>query len=568
MLICGIKATHDAGVALIQDGALLASIEVEKLNNGRRYSPLARLDAVDEIVRAAGVDPAAVDRFVIDGWHPTPGGTSATVQLAEGADPAVLPVAPYVEGADGDPLARYEFGPVNFGGGLVSGYSSYHHATNHVLGCYCTSPFAARGEDAVVVIWDGGMLPTAYQVSVRGGRTVRALGPLLPVHGYVFADFCRQFGPFDRARPEDDHAPDAVERYLEVAGKAMAYAGLGTATGAVYARFAELFADWPSNNPGHDGFELAQKIRANQDQFFPGGTDADIIAGIQDYLGRALLRATTDLVRTHFGGVLPNLCLGGGCALNIKWNTRLRESGVFKEVWIPPFPNDSGAAIGTACCEMFVRDERHVLEWDTFRGPTLAPCDPPRGWTAEPCDERRLAEILHRTGEPVVVLSQRAELGPRALGNRSIIAPAVDGRMKDLLNGMKGREGYRPVAPVCLAGRAREVFEPGTPDPYMLFEHRVRREWRSRVPAIVHLDGSARLQTVDESTASPIVAILTEYERLSGIPLLCNTSANLGGRGFFPDVATAARWGRTRRIWSDGTLYVDPAFTGPTLDRQ
>ena len=127
--------------------------------------------------------------------------------------------------------------------------------------------------------------------------------------------------------------------------------------------------------------------------------------------------------------------------------------------------------------------------------------------------------------------------------------------MKELLNDLKGRDHYRPVAPICLASRAPEVFEPGTPDPYMLFEHRMRPGWADRVPAIVHLDGTARLQTIDESTRSPIVAILSAYERLSGIPVLCNTSANLNGHGFFPDVATAAQWGRTRFIWSDGLLY-------------
>jgi carbamoyltransferase len=111
------------------------------------------------------------------------------------------------------------------------------------------------------------------------------------------------------------------------------------------------------------------------------------------------------------------------------------------------------------------------------------------------------------------------------------------------------------VARICLEARAPEVFTPGTPDPYMLFEHRVRPGWAERVPAVVHLDGTARLQTVDESSDSSVGRVLAAYSELSRLPLLCNTSANFEGCGFFPDVASAARWGRTRYIWSEGELY-------------
>ncbi|MEE3922504.1 carbamoyltransferase C-terminal domain-containing protein [Micromonospora sp. BRA006-A] len=150
-----------------------------------------------------------------------------------------------------------------------------------------------------------------------------------------------------------------------------------------------------------------------------------------------------------------------------------------------------------------------------------------------------------------MVVDGRAELGPRALGHRSIIAPAHDPAMKDRLNEIKLRESYRPVAPICLEERAPEVFDPGTPDPYMLFEHHIRPGggWRDRVPAVVHADGSARLQTV--GPAHPLLfELLTAYERHSGIPVLCNTSANHPGRGFFPDAASAMRWGGVPRVWS------------------
>jgi carbamoyltransferase len=126
--------------------------------------------------------------------------------------------------------------------------------------------------------------------------------------------------------------------------------------------------------------------------------------------------------------------------------------------------------------------------------------------------------------------------------------------MKDLLNEVKQRESYRPVAPICLEEEAPRVFAPGTPDPYMLFEHVVRDGWRDRIPAVVHLDGTARLQTVGPDDGV-LRDILRAYHEASGIPVLCNTSANRTGRGFFPDLASAMAWGRIHRLWSDNILY-------------
>ncbi|MEU0742331.1 carbamoyltransferase C-terminal domain-containing protein [Streptomyces sp. NPDC006134] len=122
------------------------------------------------------------------------------------------------------------------------------------------------------------------------------------------------------------------------------------------------------------------------------------------------------------------------------------------------------------------------------------------------------------------------------------------------MNRIKDREPYRPVAPICLEEEAPKVFSPGTPDPHMLFDHEVRPDWEERIPAVVHLDGTAWLQTVGRGD-DVLFTVLSAYHRFSGIPVLCNTSANLNGHGFFPDVASAARWGRVSRIWSDGTLY-------------
>lgn len=136
--------------------------------------------------------------------------------------------------------------------------------------------------------------------------------------------------------------------------------------------------------------------------------------------------------------------------------------------------------------------------------------------------------------------------------------------MRDRLNGIKHRAARRSVAAVCLAERATEVLGPGGTDPYLTFEHRIRTEWTNRIPA-VQVDGTARVQTIDAAAKSPMARILAAYEAISGIPVLCNTSANSEGCGFFPDVAAAARWGGTRYIWSEGYLYTDQARARQTI---
>src|SRR5205085_2506398 len=109
---------------------------------------------------------------------------------------------------------------------------------------------------------------------------------------------------------------------------------------------------------------------------------------------------------------------------------------------------------------------------------------------------------------------------------RSILASPVSKTMKDRLNTLKLREPYRPVAPVCLEDHAADIFDPGTRDHHMLFEHKVRDSWKEKIPAALHVDQTARLQTVTRKTNPVLFDLLTEFYKVSGIPVLCNTSAN------------------------------------------
>ena len=144
-------------------------------------------------------------------------------------------MASYLDGPGAaGPLRRFSFQNHNFSR-KAPGYSSYHHAANHLMGAYCTSPFARRGEDALVLVWDGGMTPRLYEVSAATS-TVRAVSVVLPIVGNSFSDFCGEFDPF--YRDTSGLSSEETVRYrLSIAGKAMAYAALGEVVESSYQAF-------------------------------------------------------------------------------------------------------------------------------------------------------------------------------------------------------------------------------------------------------------------------------------------------------------------------------------------
>jgi carbamoyltransferase len=554
--IAGLKLTHDGAVALLHGNELECVVELEKTDNNARYSSIARLEQVPELLAHGTVAVRDIGSWVVDGWFtqtrpPRDPGieVSASPRLVSQARgrKVRLPVAAYRELDSRAPLEGISVAkPLP---GIADSYRSHYHSSGHLAGGYCTSPIARRGQAAAVVVWDGGVAPRLYIVD-PAARTVRGLGPVLPLKGNAYVEVVSRFAPF--RLPENADRNLFEKHQLSAPGKAMAYAGLGAVDDELLAEMSRIYPRIAQETPFvRLPVALADEIEAVAHRLNVQGADAihtwQVFLGglLENELARALAR--DELTR------MP-VILTGGCALNITWNSRLRDGGRFGDVWVPPFPNDSGSALGTACAELMRTTDRWVLEWDVYRGPYLRADPVPPDAGVRPAALQTVAELLH-AGEPVMFMQGRAELGPRALGHRSILAPATDKTTQDLLNEIKRREPYRPVAPICLEEWAAEVFDPGGPDPFMLFQHDVRASWKKRIPAICHVDGTARLQTVSEKDEPVVYELLRRYQQLSGIPVLCNTSANYPGRGFFPSVADALRWGGVRHIWSEGLLY-------------
>lgn len=556
MLICGIKLTHDAAIAIIRDGVLVTCVEIEKIANNPRYSKLGDLDIIESILANEGMTPDDVDRFVIDGWHEG-SGAFPVIHTNSGGAPLAVRVAGYNErNATADVLQRLDMPSGLKICGKEYAYSSYLHVASHVLCAYASSPWSSRAEPAHVLVWDGGQYPRMYYINPDNKVPIRNLGYLFGFHGSIYGIMGHYFGPYKRTEAQllQEASNKTLGGYyggLSIAGKLMSYIALGRLLPDLLQRLPLLYEE-TFEFSAYFEHKFCRAIK--QIVSASGCSDADVLLTIHTFIEQLLVSALCVLTQRS-AEPCRNLCFVGGSALNIKWNSAIRRDAGFEHLWVPPFPNDSGSAFGAALCEQVSSSCRWDVKWSVFRGPKLEQSEPPAGWSARPYSLRQLAQWLADSGDAVVFLSGRAELGPRALGSRSILAAAKDEHMKEHLNAIKKREQFRPVAPICLEEFAEEVFDPGCRDPYMLFNHDVREHWKARVPAICHLDGSARLQTVSPDENPVIHELLRHYHELTGLPLLCNTSANLNGSGFFPDARSAMEWGGCKRVYCDGMLY-------------
>ena len=290
---------------------------------------------------------------------------------------------------------------------------------------------------------------------------------------------------------------------------------------------------------------------------------ADLAASVQRRLEEVLL----DLARWLHGHTGDrDLTLAGGVALNCVANSRLAEEGPFEKIWAQPAAGDAGTALGGAlwCARSF--GDRPVAMGTAALGREWSDGDL-AAWLAtaavpyeEPADIAEAVAELLAAGAVVAWFQGRSEYGPRALGHRSLLASAADPAHLRLLNDIKGREQFRPVAPMVLLERAAEIFDGPIPSPYMLFTHRVRPAWVDRIPAVVHVDGTARAQTVDR-TEEPLVArVLDGLERRTGVPVMVNTSLNTAGRPMVDDPRDA--------LECFGSAPIDALALGPYLVRR
>lgn len=295
-----------------------------------------------------------------------------------------------------------------------------------------------------------------------------------------------------------------------------------------------------------------------------GGPHADLACSVQARLEEVLVDLANWL---HEQTGDTALTMAGGTALNCVANSRIWRETPFEDVWVQPAAGDAGTSLGAA------------LQVAADRGAEprpIAGADLGRGWSDDELAQwlttakvpfttpddlpEQVAEVLAGNGV-IAWFDGRSEFGPRALGHRSLLAhPGLEENL-ERINDVKGREQFRPVAPMVLADRAEEIFTDGPiPSPYMLFVHSVRPEWRERIPAAVHVDGTARIQTVDPERQPRLGATIAAFAERTGLPVVINTSLNTAGRPMVDDPRDA--------LELFGSAPVDLLVLGPHLVRR
>jgi carbamoyltransferase len=537
--VLGVNAVfHDPAAALVRDGVIVAAAEEERFSrrkHGKRPVPFSTWELPEQSIRwclaRAEIQPEELDAVAYS-YDPSLGmqpGADLTAQDWEGlrtlyARRAPLFLKSLLPGLD---EKQVRFVP--------------HHVA-HAASAYLASPF----ESCAVMVLDGrGERASFLAGQARGGR----------LHVLATQDLPHSLGLFYEEATEHLGFQRSSDEY-----KVMALAAYGRPAHLDLLRgLVRPTADLGFRTDPVDWEELVPRAGS-------GGwneTHADLAASVQARLEEVLLELAGQL-RTRTGE--RRLALAGGVALNCVANSRLLAEGVFDEVWVQPASGDSGTALGaalavaaeaggrvepmaTAALGRGFSEEQIGQALDTARLPFERPPD-----IAE-----AVAEVLAADGV-VAWFQGRSEFGPRALGHRSLLANPSRAKNLERLNDIKGREQFRPVAPMVRLERARDVFEGPVPSPFMLFTHRVRPQWRDRIPAVVHVDGSARVQTVD-AAAEPLVArMLAAFERRTGLPVVVNTSLNTAGRPMVDDPRDA--------LECFGSAPVDALAMGPFLLRR
>ncbi|MEU7062410.1 carbamoyltransferase [Streptomyces sp. NPDC051578] len=516
MRILGINALfHDPAAALVIDGHIVAAAEEERFSrrkHGKRPVPFSAwelpVQAASWCLHRAGLRPQDLDAVAYS-FDPALARPAAEMGLDDPWDHLRLTYAREAPGFLSSALPGLDPALVRF--------------VPHHMAHAASAAFAASGAETSSVLVLDGRGERASHLAAR-----RIHDRLEPLHsqelphslGLVYEELTAHLG-FLRSSDEF---------------KVMALASHGTPR-----MLAELRRHvYPT---GDGGFRASgvpwHELCAPRGPEEPWTRDhADVAASAQAVLEETLLDLARWLHGKTHDGVLT---LAGGVALNCVANSRIAREGPFDRVWVQPAAGDAGTALGGALLlAAGAGDEPEPMagadlgrDWsDAELGAWLKTAAVP---FERPPD---IAETVARAlaDNAVVAWFQgRSEYGPRALGHRSLLAHPGHAGNLERLNDVKGREQFRPVAPMVLAERAAEIFTGPVPSPYMLFVHDVAPEWRERIPAVVHVDGTARIQTVDAAYEPLVARMLGHFEQLTGLPVVVNTSLNTAGRPMVDD---------------------------------
>jgi carbamoyltransferase len=555
---------HDPSACIVVDGRVVAFVEEERLTRLKHSNNMFPFQAIKFCLKSAGMNLSDLDGIGVP-YQPRLyfNDLARQVRVLSGRGKGFARVArigravferTIVPNLVGPTFLRYTLAQA-FGSNVPPIHFFPHHLA-HAASTYLCSPFRSRaavltmdgaGEHEATAMYLGqdGQLSKlrSYPIQHSLGHYYAAVTEFLGYHS--FNDEYKVMGLAPYGSPDSDIGK-VFESAVQISEGGVKV-GIDTATprdGSV--ALANLLGIPPRPKGETNEFDPIYKT---------------IAFHAQKRLEEAALALSHEAIRLAGSS---DLCLAGGVALNCKMNKVILDSDRVERLFIQPAANDSGLSLGVAA---LLAVQGGGFEWgehDVYAGPSYDDDAIEADLRGTKMPYRRvpnpevLAARLLADGYLVGWFQGRAETGPRALGNRSILANPTDVRHREAVNlGVKHREHWRPFAPSILYEERARVLESGLHDPFMILSDHVTPEFRERIPAVVHVDGTCRPQTVRAENNPSYHGLIAEFARLTGVPVVLNTSFNDNGEPIVTKPSEAIK-----------DLYymgLDVLFVGPFL---
>jgi predicted NodU family carbamoyl transferase len=493
--IISYNPSHDGAIACVKDAHLLFSIEAEK-NSNYRYSPVSSHD----VFNVLGECDEMPDVICTGGWW---------------SREKHLPGSHAVSAYRGVLTNEVIVGQRRLLGRSVHYFSSSHERS-HLLCAFGMSGLP-KGTPCYALVWEGA-IGAFYEIDSELKITLLADVMNQPGNRYMLL-----YGLADPTLPKN-----APFSRLSDSGKLMALASFATrcTPSAEENKLIDLLLGCPQLEPN-------PYKRLENSRYYNVGLDDQEFRNFAGIFSDRLFDVFYQFSKSNMKKGMP-LLIAGGCGLNCDWNTKWRETNLFSEVFVPPVANDSGSAIGTAIDAQFHFTGNPKIDWNVYSGLDFITTG---SFDLSMYDlyETNYEMIADMLADSLIIgwVNERYEIGPRALGNRSILASPFQENTRVRLNAIKQREQFRPIAPVCLEEDAARWFGCVHASPFMLYTHRVRTD---ALAAVTHVNGTARIQTVSSATNRKLYELLLAFKGRTGYGVLCNTSLNFKGRGFINNI--------------------------------
>lgn len=491
MNILSYNPGHDGAIAYLKDAHLLFSIEAEK-NSNYRYSPISSHD----VFNILGELDELPDVICTGGWWPREAHVLGPQTHVGYRGVMKSDIIVYKRRLLGRPVHHF----------------SSSHERSHLLCAFGMSSLP-KGTPCYALVWEGA-IGAFYEIDSELNITL--LANVLNEPGNRYASI---YGLADPSFPKN--AP--FSRFSD-AGKLMALASFSNRS-TPSAEEKELIA-FLLDSP-HVRQSLYEDL--DHSRYCNVGIDDPEFRNFAGIFSDKIFDIFYQFAKANMKKRMP-LIISGGCGLNCDWNTKWKESGLFPEVFVSPVANDSGSAIGTAIDAQFHYTGNPKIDWNVYSGlgfDTIGSFDTAR-YDLYEADDEMIADML---ANDLILgwVNGKYEIGPRALGNRSILAAPFRESTRTRLNEIKQREQFRPIAPVCLEEDAARWFGCDHMSPHMLYTYIARTD---ALAAVTHVNKTSRIQTVSSATNRSLYNLLIAFKVRTGYGVLCNTSLNFNGKGF------------------------------------